>query len=193
MKKGRGAGQGTGRVRIIAGAAKGLRLAVPPGRRVRPTPDRVRESLFSIIGFRCEGALVLDCCAGSGALGLEALSRGAESVLFVEQDRHIAKTLVENVDSVGLDGARVLIGDVIKQASKLSEEGLRFDLVFIDPPYAKNLFVPIVEALIEAELLASEALVVIEHPAEGSIDVPALRRVDSRRYGSVTLDFFESE
>lgn len=178
----------------MAGEARGRRLAVPRGHAVRPTPDRVREALFSILGDRCVGARVADLCAGTGALGLEALSRGARSVLFVEQDRTVAEVLRENVARVGLPGAEVLVRDAPTALAALSRQGApAFDLVLADPPFASGLAPTLARALVDARLLARDGLVVIEHAAGDSLQFPGLRLVDARRYGSVVLDFLESE
>jgi 16S rRNA (guanine966-N2)-methyltransferase len=159
---------------------------------VRPTPDRVREALFSILGERCEGADVLDACAGTGALGLEALSRGARSVVLVEKDAAVAAVLRENVKRVGLHGARVVVADVAVALRRLGCEDAVFDIVLVDPPFDACLHVPIAEAVIEARLLARGGLVVMEHPASNELAVTGLRIVDERRYGTVALSFLES-
>ncbi|MDH5372871.1 MAG: 16S rRNA (guanine(966)-N(2))-methyltransferase RsmD, partial [Acidimicrobiia bacterium] len=119
-------------MRIIAGHAKGRRLRSPHGLATRPMMDRVREALFSSLGARIPGSRVLDLYAGSGSLGLEALSRGAESSVFVEQGRAALDALRENVEMIGLDGVVVAV-DV---ASFLRSTPEQFDVVFVDPPYA---------------------------------------------------------
>lgn len=185
---------GGGSLRIVAGAARGRRLAVPRGRAVRPTPDRVREALFSILGERCLGARVADLCAGTGALGLEALSRGARSVLFVEQDRAVAEVLRENVARVGLEGAEVLVRDAPAALAALARQGApAFDLVLADPPFASGLVPALAQALVDGALLAQGGLLVIEHPAGDALKLPGLTQVDARCYGSVALEFLENE
>ena len=120
-------------IRIVAGELRGRRLAIGPG--VRPTTERAREALFSILGERVRGARVLDAAAGSGALGFEALSRGAREVVFVEADRRVAHVLERNAESVGLAGrARIVVRTVA--AFLLRDEPSGFDLVFFDPPWA---------------------------------------------------------
>jgi 16S rRNA (guanine966-N2)-methyltransferase len=192
MTKRRPAGGGS--LRIVAGEARGRRLAVPRGRAVRPTPDRVREALFSILGDRCVDACVADLCAGTGALGLEALSRGARSVLFVEEDPAVAEVLRENVARVALPGAEVVVRDARAALAALARQGApAFDLVLADPPFAAGLVPPLARALVDGALLARGGLLVIEHPAGDALRLPGLRQVDARRYGSVALDFLESE
>jgi len=186
---------GKGRLRIIAGEARGRPLLVPPGRSVRPTPDRVREALFSILGDRCRGAHVVDVCAGTGALGLEALSRGAAEVVLIERDRQTAQLLRENVARVGLEGARVVIGDARGALKKLASERVAaFDIVLVDPPFDSGLSLPIVQVLLDAGLLAEAAVVVVERPSTSALlTPPELRLTDDRRYGTVSVGLFERE
>jgi 16S rRNA (guanine966-N2)-methyltransferase len=190
-----GAGSGTGRLRIVAGAARGRILSVPKGRSVRPTPDRAREALFSILGDRCLDARVLDPCAGSGALGLEALSRGALEVTLIELDRRTVETLRENIERVGLEGVRLEVGDCRAVLARLAgEETPPFDLVLLDPPFKAKLGGAIAEHVVELELLSSAGFVVVEHPSKEMLPtLKGLREIDQRQYGTVAFDFFELE
>ncbi len=176
----------------MAGAAGGRRLRVPAGA-VRPTPLRVREALFSILGASCQGRTVLDACAGTGALGLEALSRGADRVCLVERSPKVAALLRENVERLGLAGAQVIRGDALRVIPRLATEGWAFDLVFLDPPYGRVLWRPVVAALVRHRSLAPGSLVVVEHPTGGEPRLDELRLTDRRSYGSVALSFYESE
>ena len=117
-------------MRIVAGSHKGARIFAPKGRGTRPTSDRVREALFQIVGS-VEGMRVLDLFAGSGALGLEALSRGATTAVFVESDRDAVRTIERNVEKLGLAGASIVRSDAL---SFLAADGGRYDVVFVDPP-----------------------------------------------------------
>ena len=177
--------------RIVAGAAGGRRLTVPP-KGTRPTTDRVRESVFNVLAARLdfEGISVLDLYAGSGALGLEALSRGAASVLFVEQDRRAAEVITGNIGAVGLPGAVVRRGSVATVLS--AGTGAPVDLVFADPPYE----VPAAEVESMLALLGSAGwvgagtVVIVERPAAG----PALawpagwEPWPQRRYGDTRIE-----
>ena len=118
-------------MRIIAGTHRGARIAAPKGLDTRPTGDRVREAAFNLIG-PVEGATVLDLFAGSGAMGLEALSRGAASATFVESDRAACRTIAENLERLRLTGARLTCGDALWA---LRQDSRRYDLVLVDPPY----------------------------------------------------------
>jgi 16S rRNA (guanine966-N2)-methyltransferase len=176
--------------RIVAGAAGGRRLAVPP-RGTRPTSDRVREALFSALDADpgLAGAAVLDLCAGSGALGLEALSRGAAHALFVESDRRAAAVLRQNVAAVGLPGATVRAAPAATVLGGTADRG--YDVVLVDPPYE----VP--DAEIAGWLaagdtngwLSDEVVVVVERAARtGEFAWPEpLRALRTRRYGDTVL------
>jgi 16S rRNA (guanine966-N2)-methyltransferase len=175
--------------RIIAGAAGGRRIVVP-GAGTRPTSDRVREALFSALAVDpgLDGAAVLDLCAGSGALGLEALSRGAAHALFVESDRRAAGVLRRNVAAVGLPGAAVRAGTA---ATVLAGPADRpYDLVLIDPPYATP-DADVARWLAAAHAhgwLAGDAVVVVERPRGEEFPWPdPLVSVRERRYGDTVL------
>jgi 16S rRNA (guanine(966)-N(2))-methyltransferase RsmD len=181
-------------MRIIAGRLRGRDLgAVTDG--VRPTSDRVRESMFSVVGS-VEGLRVLDLCAGTGALGLEAYSRGAESVVWVERSRRVARALSRRLASFGLDaepGLRLVVADARQAVSRLAREAdARFDLVFYDPPYAAGDRAEVLEALFESSLLEPHARVVVEggrrHPLPA---VAGGRVVDERHYGDTVLSWLE--
>lgn len=124
-------------MRIIAGKAGGIPIKVPKAE-TRPTTDRVRQALFSMLGEEVVGARVLDLFAGSGSLGLEALSRGAESALFVDHHTAVCKVLQENMAKAKLTGGKVQQSDVSRALSSLARQGAQFDLVFADPPYAHS-------------------------------------------------------
>lgn len=159
---------------------------------MRPTPQRVRESLFSVLGDRVEGARVLDLFAGSGALGLECLSRGAASAVFVERDRAVAAVLRQNVESAGAARCQVLVREASSAVRDLGRQGARFDLVFLDPPYGRGLVEPTVEALGAAGLVAPDGLVVVDHPA-GEPPGPrigSLVLVDRRVFGDTAVAMF---
>jgi 16S rRNA (guanine966-N2)-methyltransferase len=170
-------------VRIIAGTRRGHRIAAPRGRDTRPTSDRVRESAFNLIG-PVEGATVLDLFAGSGALGLEALSRGAAACTFVDSDRDACRTIAANLDKLRFD-AIVLCRDV---GRAVALERRRYDLVLCDPPYDVD-----ATQLPFARLLAAGGLLVYESSARADPpDVPELARRTSRKYGSARLTLFDA-
>lgn len=124
-------------MRIIAGRAGGIVIKAPPAD-ARPTSDRVREAVFSMLGEACENARVLDLFAGSGALGIEALSRGADEAVFVEQQRNAVAVIEDNLRKAKLECGRVIKADVFAALRRLADAGEKFDLIFADPPYAKK-------------------------------------------------------
>ena len=171
-------------VRIIAGTRKGHRIAAPRGSETRPTSDRVRENAFNLIG-PVDGASVLDLFAGSGAMGLEALSRGASSCVFVEGDRDACRAINANLDRLRLD-ATVLCQDV---ARALARERRAFDLVLCDPPYAFG--DPAGLAPYLARVLAPDGLLVYESAGrEPPPELEGLAQRTSRKYGSARLTLF---
>ncbi|MFH1529901.1 MAG: 16S rRNA (guanine(966)-N(2))-methyltransferase RsmD [Pseudomonadota bacterium] len=182
-------------MRIIAGRYRGHPISAPAGRTVRPTTDRVREALFSILGASVEGAAVLDLFAGSGALGLEALSRGAARAVFVEASPRSLAVLHKNIERLGVEGVRVAKGRVEDTLPRLARDGETFDLVFLDPPYHKGLATETIERLGAGTLLRPGARVVAEHEADGPPpELPAggLVRDDTRRYGDTALSFYRT-
>ena len=181
--------------RVIAGSAGGIRLLAPVGRGTRPTPDRVKESLFSILGPRLPGARVLDLFAGTGQLAIEALSRGAASAVLVESGREPAEVIRHNLDRTGLSGkARLVRTDCRSALRVLAAEGCAFDLVFLDPPYAEapRWFGQLAPVLLTGGLLAPGGLLVLEqearNPASGS--VMGLQSCRTCRYGTTMLSFY---
>lgn len=168
-------------MRIIAGVWGGRRLKPPKGRAVRPTSDRVREAWLGAIGHAVVGASVVDLFAGSGALGLEALSRGAASAVFVEQARPALETLRANIDTLeAQDESRVVRGDAIRYARGL--EALAFDLALADPPYDRGFATDLIQLFVETPF-AREFWV--EHRSDEAI--PSVPGAASRRYGDTTL------
>ncbi len=172
-------------MRVIAGAHKGRRLTAPPGRSTRPTSDRVREALFSILGARVQDARVLDLFAGSGALGIEALSRGAATATFVDDDGAAVRAIRANLAAV--HGGDVLRRDATRALRTARENGWQYDLVFLDPPYrhAETLGRTLGEAV--AAVLAPHGLAVSESDRRSPLDLPPLTIDDERRYGDTLI------
>ena len=178
--------------RIVAGAARGRRLAVPPS--ARPTTDRVREALFNVLAarFDFEGLRVLDLYAGSGALGLEALSRGAAAVLFVDNDRRAIDVITRNIATVGLPGARVRRGAVAAVLASGTTEPV--DVVFADPPYdVSSAELQVVVESLSPGWVTPGAVVVVERPfSEPELCWPPGWQVwQVRRYGDTRLEAAE--
>jgi 16S rRNA (guanine966-N2)-methyltransferase len=175
-------------VRVVAGTLKGRTLATPAGLSTRPTAARAREAMFSILGD-VSGLEVLDLYAGSGALGIEALSRGATHAVFVENERKALSCLRDNIERLELAARARVLGVRAEQSSR-ALEAARFDLVFCDPPWATlDATLEVLAGLVVR--LAEGARVVLEHPA---VRVPAVRglvALDARRWGDTGATFFE--
>lgn len=184
---------GDRRLRVTGGYLSGRRFRVPPGD-VRPTSDRVRESLFGRLGD-LDGVRVLDLYAGSGALGIEAISRGAVEATFVEQNARTLGILRANLAELGIDSVTsVVAGDVPAAVRRLGRAQERFDLALIDPPYASEEPARAFEALVGSAILAPGAMVVLErdrrHPSPHAEGLSAL---DERRYGDTVVSRFIAE
>jgi 16S rRNA (guanine966-N2)-methyltransferase len=174
-------------MRVIAGSRKGHKLAAPRGLETRPTSDRVRENTFNLIG-PVEGAAVLDLYAGSGALGLEALSRGATSAVFVETDREAVRVIERNLDKLRLTGARVVSHSVTTVLAQEAAAGRKYDLVLVDPPYEMTDYAQLARYL--PSVLADDGVLVFETAARTEPQLPLEVR-KSRVYGSTRVTLFE--
>jgi 16S rRNA (guanine966-N2)-methyltransferase len=174
-------------MRVIAGRLGGRRLRAPSGRTTRPTSDRVREALFSMLGD-IQGSVALDLFAGTGALGIEALSRGAERVVFVERDASAVAALRANLAALELDEgeANVRVGDALGSLRAARARGNTYDLVFVDPPYRHaNELQSGLSALLPT-LLSPEGRVVVESDRRAPMEL-ALHTITRRRYGDTTI------
>jgi 16S rRNA (guanine(966)-N(2))-methyltransferase RsmD len=176
-------------MRIIAGSRKGHTIQAPKGLDTRPTGDRVREAAFNLIG-PVDGVSALDLYAGSGAMGLEALSRGAERAVFVESDRAACRTIERNLEKLRLTGARIVCDDVLRFAAT---ERSAFELVLVDPPYdlVESLRMRLARYL--PGLLTEDGLLLFESAARDEPELPPLARRTSRSYGSARLTLFEHQ
>jgi 16S rRNA (guanine966-N2)-methyltransferase len=175
-------------MRIIAGTHRGRRIAAPKGEQTRPTGDRVREALFNLVG-PVEGASVLDLFAGSGALGLEALSRGGRRCVFAETDAAACRVIRQNLETLGLTGGLVLQRDAVSVLREERTAGRRHELVLLDPPYeAWPTLEPELAGLLP-EVASDEGIVVVETDARVEPALP-LDQLTTRRYGSARLTLF---
>jgi 16S rRNA (guanine(966)-N(2))-methyltransferase RsmD len=175
-------------VRIIAGERRGARIAAPKGDTTRPTGDRVREAAYNLIG-PVDDTAVLDLFAGSGAMGLEALSRGARRCVFVEADRAACRVIRDNLEKLRLTGALVLQKDAFQALREERGAGRTYELVLVDPPYGTwpELQSRLADAL--PEVLAPDGMIVVETSAKVEPELP-LALVTSRRYGSARITLF---
>lgn len=187
-------------MRIVGGSLKGRTLVSPEDARIRPTSDRTRESLFNILAhaqfenFALEGARVLDLFAGTGALGIEALSRGASFALFVEELAESRGLIRENVEKLGLTGhSKIYKRDATKLGPRPGSVGPQFSLLFADPPYGKGLGAQALLSASEGGWLVPGALCVIEESAEAAFTAPeGFQELDRRRYGITEIVFLNA-
>ena len=184
-------------MRIIAGKFKGQPIAAPKGRSTRPTSDRAREAIFNILAHAewappMEGARIIDLFAGSGSLGLEAISKGAAFALFVETDASARGAIRQNIDTLNLFGVtRIHRRSATALGSRPNNIGHAFDFAFLDPPYNKGLAVPSLTELADGDWLSEKAVVMVETAADETIDWKAWRILDERKKGAAKLTFLQ--
>ncbi|MDD2851673.1 MAG: 16S rRNA (guanine(966)-N(2))-methyltransferase RsmD [Desulfuromonadaceae bacterium] len=185
-------------MRVIAGTCRGKSLLSPPGVSTRPTSDRVKESLFNILANRLDltGIRVLDICAGTGGLGIEALSRGAGFCCFLEADASAGTILKKNILHTGYgEKAEILMMDALKALHIIARRTIDFGLVLFDPPYASALYHQIPDLLASSRIITPDSVVVIECSARSALpeSFGRLSRFDRRVYGDTALEFFAVE
>ena len=178
-------------MRIIAGKYRGRRLKSPPSLQTRPTSDRLRETLFNVLGPRIEGARFLDLCAGSGAVGIEALSRGAAQVTFVDRSRKMCALIEANLDALGVAESKTVV--VCSETTEFLPRGgyQPWDIMFLDPPYTAD-YMPALELI--GMVLAPDGLLVVEHYHKKKLseEVGGLRRLRLLKQGDSCLSFYGS-
>ena len=180
-------------MRIIAGELRGRRLLPPQGPATRPITDRVKQSLFDTLAPSLPGAVIYDCFAGTGSMGLESLSRGAERAVFFEFDPGAAALLRRNIETLGLTSrSRIITADIFAWADSAPPPTRPVDIVFFDPPYAflterADDLRRLINTLTDQHL-SEQAIVMFRHAAADALDLPPLVRYDQRDYGSMTID-----
>jgi 16S rRNA (guanine966-N2)-methyltransferase len=178
-------------LRIIGGELRGKKLTSIKGDRTRPTADRVREAVFNILAFHIPRATVLDLFAGTGALGIEALSRGASSAVFIDNSHEALSVIKKNIHACRFDSrASVLKRDILKPLGKMTD-GHNFNLVLLDPPYHKNFIRPAFLALEISNQLRKNTRIVVEHSVLEKIpeDIRGFNLEDQRKYGKTVVSF----
>ena len=178
-------------MRIIAGEKRGLKLRTQEGLNTRPTLDRVKEAMFGRLQFEVRGARVLDLFAGSGALGLEALSRGAREAVFVDNDSGAEEAVRWNIAAAGMESRAVFIKNDYLDAMKLFQNGEKFDIVFLDPPYHCGYYETALQGL--ADLLTEGAVVAAESGAPLTAVPKGFSAEKQKRYGKAFLSFYRWE
>ena len=182
-------------MRVIGGRLKGRRLISPAGMLTRPTADRIRESIFNILADRPVNQHVLDLFAGTGALGIEALSRGAATAVFIDQAKAAMTAIQRNIEQLNLDrSTRVIRWNVRRNLNCLRAEPASIDLVFMDPPYDTDAVAPALHSLASCGVLAPGALIVIEHSLREDLPttVDRLTLRDQRRFGRTLVSFMDT-
>ena len=177
-------------MRVITGSARGVRLKTPEGLKTRPTSDRVKEAVFSVIQFEIEGGRFLDLFAGTGQMGIEALSRGAASAVFVDGWKDACQLVRENLRLTRLsDKAKVVNSDYLSYLQSCRE---KFDIVFLDPPYAEIFLENALNKISEIDILSDRGIIICERPAEKQLDleIPGLQRYKDYKYGKTWITIF---
>ncbi len=178
-------------MRIISGKARGIKLDSPNGLNTRPTTDRVKENIFNIIQFEVVDADVLDLFAGTGALGIEALSRGAKSLVSVDSNSECGHIIKANLKRAKLDVHAIVLNKNVESFFSLSKDK-KFDIVFADPPYGKGLCDYVLSALIEGNHLSENAVIVLEHSKDDILSIKSDKLCLSRQktYGNIAISIY---
>jgi 16S rRNA (guanine966-N2)-methyltransferase len=181
-------------MRVVSGNLKGRVLKAVPGTSTRPTTDKVKESLFNMIGPYFTGGLGLDLFAGSGGLGIEALSRGLDKVIFVDREGKAIHVINENLKSCGLEGqSEVYRNDAVRALKAIQKRDLKFDYIFLDPPYKKQQLVKLLEMIDKEGLVQHDGMIVCEHASDITLPVNAGNLVQTRneKYGIIGITLYK--
>lgn len=183
-------------MRVITGLARGHALKAPKGENTRPTSDKVKESIFNIMGLIDENSIVLDLFSGSGAVGIEFLSRGAKQCYFIDSDGNSIKIIKENLRKTKLEEKSLVYKNQVDKAVKvLGSRKVKFDYIFLDPPYNKELVKSTLEGISFEKLLNCEGLIIIEHETKLELEdkYDDLIKIDYRKYGDTSVSFYRKE
>ena len=188
--------KGEGNLRVISGKARGLKLNTPKNQDVRPTTDRVKESLFNIINFDIMDSNVLDLFAGTGSLGIECLSRGANKCVFVDKSKESMAIVKSNIKKARVENESITMNIDFKSAIlSLGNKGEKFNIIFMDPPYYKNMFEDALSMVDQNNLLEEDGVIVVEHDTKDSFpeNIGRLYKSRDKKYGKTTLTFYKME
>ncbi len=182
-------------MRVISGSARGLKLNTPEDYDIRPTTDRVKESMFNVISPYVYDAEVLDLFSGSGALGIEALSRGASHVYFCDKDPKSIGVTKSNISKAKFEArSTVILGDYLKAISNISSKKEKMDIIFIDPPYYKGLFGVVLKEIVDQGILEEDGILVVEHDYQVAIEeVEGLNIIKNKKYGKTAVTIYGME
>lgn len=183
-------------MRVISGKVRGLKLNTPKNEDVRPTTDRVKESLFNMINPYIMESSVLDLFAGTGSLGIECLSRGANKCVFVDISKESIAIVKSNIKKARVEKESIVLNSDFKDAiSKLKLQENKFDVIFMDPPYYKNMFIDALQKIDNASLLNEDGIIIIEHDSKDVFpeNIGRLEKSRDKKYGNTTITFYKPE
>jgi len=183
-------------VRVVSGVKKGLHLKAVPGTSTRPTTDKVKEAIFNIIGPYFDGGVGLDLFGGSGGLGIEALSRGIDKMIFVDRDQKAIQTIKGNLETCRLlDQAEVYRNDAVRALKAIVKRDIKFDVIFLDPPYKQQKLTELIEEISKHQLLTSDGVVIAEHDSEVLLEksIGNLELVRHEEYGIIGVSLYRYE
>ncbi len=179
-------------MRVISGKARGCKLASLEGLNTRPTTDRIKETLFNIINMDILDVKFLDICAGSGAIGIEALSRGASSCVFVEKNKDALEVVKKNLEHTKLiDDAKIVNDDAISYLENIDVSN-KFDIIFIDPPYELKLYTKIIDIILKKNILNEDGIIIVEKDSKDELDEYKLNEIEvyrQKKFKTTTIDF----
>lgn len=178
-------------MRVISGSARGRKLKTIEGLETRPTLDRIKETLFNMINFDIPNCEFLDLFSGSGSIGIEALSRGAEEVVFVESNMSCKEIIFENINSINLwNNWKYEKGDVLTAITSLGNQNKKFDIIYMDPPYEMDLYEPTLKQILKGDLLKKEGYIIMEHKTNLEFSIPSQFEIfRQKEYKVTTLTF----
>ncbi len=183
-------------MRVITGTAKGKRLLVPKDERVRPTTDRIKETLFNIINSYVRDAVIIDCFAGTGGIGIEALSRGARQAYFIDNHRESIQLIKKNLEITRLEQkGTVLPIETSSALTSLAHKDVKADIIFMDPPYHLNIISSLIEIISQNTLLAEDGIIIAEHDNGIELEdhIGSFTKVDQRDYGITVMSYYKEQ
>ena len=182
-------------MRVISGCAKGHKLVAPQGINTRPTTDRIKETLFNVISADVYGSKVLDIFCGSGAIGIEALSRNARISYFIDNDDEALNVLEQNLVHTKLKEKAIIIkSDAVEAIRKLGLKEEKFDIVFLDPPYASDLYLSVLESVLKEGILSKEGIIIVEQSSKDDIPlINGLKLIKEKKFGTTKMSFWSLE
>jgi len=182
-------------MRVVSGSARGCKLSSPEGMDTRPTTDRIKETLFNILSPEIYDCIFLDVFSGSGAIGIEALSRGARKAVFVENAQSAQKIIEANLEKTRLkEKAEIIKADALKAVDMLRAKNEKFDIVFMDPPYMKNLAWPVMEAIRDGGLLSEDGIIIVEESSGAEIpEINGYKMYRTKDFKTTIMSFWTLE